>query len=129
MSDHDVVRFSINTKPSRAPKPPHKVFLFKKTDVETMQADIKSLTHEFFSRQPVLLSVNDIWTFFRDGLQRYISKKVPSKMTKHICDLPWINRQIKRALRKRDRRFKRARKANNSESWAAFKHIVTKFLS
>ena len=40
MSDHDAVKFSINTKPSRAPKPPHKVFLFKKTDVETMQTDI-----------------------------------------------------------------------------------------
>ena len=120
------MQFSINTKPSRAPKPPHKVFLFKKTDVETMQTDIKSLIYEFFERQHALLSVNDNWTFFRDGPQRCISKNVPSKMTKHIRDLPWINRQIKRALRKRDRLFKRALRVNNPESWAAFKTLRNK---
>ena len=48
MSDHDAVRFSVNIKPRKAPKPPHKGFFYEKTDVETIQTEIKSLTHELF---------------------------------------------------------------------------------
>ena len=62
-----------------------------KTDVETMQTDIKFLTYELFERQPCLLTVNDDWTFF---VMVFIVVSPKMLLQNDIRNLPWINRLL-----------------------------------
>jgi exonuclease III len=44
MSDHSLVLFDVNARPTRVKKPPHKIFLYNKADPEGMKVDLKRHT-------------------------------------------------------------------------------------
>ena len=50
-----------------------------------------------------------------------MNSHVPYKMSKTRRNLPWINVQIKRQMRKRDRLYSKAKKSNASHDWKSFK--------
>ena len=53
-------------------------------------------------------------------------KHVPSKTTKGKRHLPWIDYDIKRKMRKRDRLFVKARRSKNQHDWATFRSYRNK---
>ena len=121
ISDHDAVLFNINARPVRASKPPHKVYSYKKTNIEGLKSDLNDANREFFERHPEYHSVEENWSFFKDKLTTAMNKNIPHKMTKARHNLPWVTRGIKRMMRKRDRLYKKAKKSGKEQHWAEYR--------
>ena len=123
MSDHDIVLFNIRVKPKRSSRPPHKVYLYDKADLETFRQDVSNTVTEFFAHC-LDRSLEENWAFFKDTLTKAVDKHIPSKMTKAKSSLPWISRAIKRQMRRRDHLHKKARRSSDktSPAWSAYRH-------
>ena len=50
-----------------------------------------------------------------------MNSHIPFKMSKTRHSLPWIDPQIKRQMRKRDRLYVKAKKSNVPRDWSLFK--------
>ena len=131
MSDHCLVTFDINMKPKTQRKPQRKIHLYKKCDHELIKTKVKEFVDDFLASKPEDKSVNTNWMSIRDGIASIVNKHVPSKLSKSRHNLPWITAEVKRKLRKRDRKFKKARISSSSADWKAYRsyrNYVTKYI-
>lgn len=69
ISDHNIVLFDINLKPKTQSKPPHKVYNFKRANIELLKDKTRQFCQEFMDCNPQNNSVNANWTTIRDKLQ------------------------------------------------------------
>ena len=119
MSDHCFVTFDINMKPKTQKKPQRKIHLLKKCDPELIQAERwKSLL--MFSL-PQSLSI-------RYGIASIVDKHVPSKLSKSRHDLSWITAEIKRKMRKRDRKSRMSSSFADWKAYRSYRNYVTKYI-
>ena len=121
ISDHDIVLFSFNMKPKPQPKVPRKIFNYQKANVDEIKAKTSEFCQSFLSEDPNTRSVASNWTMIKDHLHNIMNSHIPYKMSKTRRNLPWINVQIKRQMRKRDRLYSKAKKSNASHDWKSFK--------
>ena len=120
MSDHDVVAFYINARPTRSPKTPHKVHLYKRMDLAGLKHEANNISKEFLSTDLYLVhAVNENWTLFKDKLHAAIDTFVAHKLTKSKSNLPWLTKSIKRQMRKRDRLHSLLKHTTNATMKAA----------
>ena len=103
MSDHKTITFQINLKPVRPKKPPCKVYCYKAANWENLRKDLDGLTDEYKQRVSMNHSVNLNWLFFKDKLQSLINIHVPHLFSNNKPHLPYITKQIKRLMQKRDK--------------------------
>ena len=82
MSDHLLIDFTINCKPPKANKIAHKVYVFKKAEPEVIKSAINEISDQFFARNVSEITVNNNWSFFRDGIHKVMKNNIPSKMSK-----------------------------------------------
>ena len=61
------------------------------------------------------MSVNDIWVKFKTGFVEAVERFIPSKMTKTKYSVPWIDINIKRLVKKRQKLYLRARKSKDHD--------------
>jgi len=120
MSDHLMIGFSINCKPAKPVKIPHKVFVFKKAKAQDVKRALNELSSSFFSQESTK-SVNENWIFFRDGVHKIMNDHIPSKMSKTRHDLPWVTTRIKREMRRRDRLLNKAKRSQLETDWSSFR--------
>ena len=121
ISDHLLIDFTIDCKPPKANKNPHKVYVFKKAKPEVIKSAINDISEKFFARNVSEITVNNNWSFFRDGIHKVMENNIPSKMSKTRHNLPWVSTTIKREMRKRDRLLAHAKKSKRTEDWNKFK--------
>ena len=99
----------------------HKVYVFKKAEPEVIKSAINEISDQFFARNVSEITVNNNWSFFRDGIHKVMKNNIPSKMSKTRHNLPWVSTSIKREMRKRDRLLTQAKKSKKTEDWNKFK--------
>ncbi|PFX29786.1 hypothetical protein AWC38_SpisGene5395 [Stylophora pistillata] len=121
LSDHDIVIFTINAKPSRVNKPPHKVHLYNRMSLEGFKGAATSINQEFFNSNPDARSVNGNWVMFKTSLASAVDTFIPWKMTKAKSSLPWVTKAIKRQMRKRDKLHSLATHSNNPPIKASYR--------
>ena len=119
--DHDAVFFELNFKPRLLKGNDHFPYLYKKADISGLDNELNQLVQEFSTRDPTNFSVDENWLFFSSKLKAAIDKWVPKKQVKSHRRLPWITRQIKRMMRKRERLFKLTRSSKRALHWQSYK--------
>jgi hypothetical protein len=58
-------------------------------------------------------TTDELWEMFKSTLLDSIDKHIPSKMTSARFTLPWVNRDIRKLIRKKQRRYNKAKRTNN----------------
>ena len=96
ISDHDIVVVDSDTKPFYAKQRPRKCFVFSRANWDQLKTDIKDISAE---------------------IVRQFNSNIPSKLKTSKHSVPWINREVKRTLRRKARLFKKAKKTNNWTSY------------
>ena len=74
-------------------------------------------------------NVEQLWLKFKHSIAQVVDKHIPCKFTKARRGLPWINQNIKKLIRKRDRLYKLCKKSFSEAKYAEFKslkHLVQK---
>jgi exonuclease III len=120
MSDHNLVIFDVNARPTRIKKPPHKVFIYKKADPEKIKADLLKFQKQYFNTCNKN-SVEQNWNSIKTAITTIMENHIPTKMTSPKTSLPWINRPVKREMRKRDRLFLKAKHSRKDSDWAKYR--------
>ena len=126
LSDHNIVKCLVDTKPASTKKAPRKVHLYRKADWVSLKAHMTEFCNSFvLSYQGK--SVETLWLEFKEALNTGIQKFIPSKYAGQKKHLPWITQSIRREIRKRDRwyqKFKRSKDPKHRRSFLNSKHGV-----
>ncbi len=108
ISDHDCcfAEFDINPKTNKQ-KPRH-IPLYNKADWDSFKKHINQ-TYELLKKLMYQNTTNQLWEILKKDLQGGIELFIPKKMAKQTNSLPWLNSDIKKLLRKRDKMYKESR--------------------
>ena len=123
ISDHDYVEISCLTKPQRVKSPSRHVFIWKKANFQAISDDIINLekASTAFSRPYEPADVESMWNAFQSTLTESIVRNIPCKSLTNKQPQPWIDIRIRRALRKKERLYRNAKRSGTDEAWSLFK--------
>ena len=119
ISDHSIVLADCNLKTPITKKPQRRVYRWSKAD----WLKIKGLTATFAESFLALAnsrSVNDNYVIFKKFMEGLLKTDIPSKLSGSRQNLPWINTELKRQIRRKGRRFSKAKKSCLKEDWDNF---------
>ena len=127
LSDHVYVEIECLAKPKRTPPTTRRrVFLWKNANCDAISEDMETLDQLLASKEsPNDISSNDVesmWETFKTTLSNSMEKKIPSKLvSKKKNSRLWINTATRRALRKKQKLYRKAKRSGNYEDWAQFR--------
>ena len=91
---------------------PHKVYLYKKADLPALKADLIGFDVDFC--KGVDMTVNEMWTSFKDCLITSMDKHIPLKLVCKRNKTPWIDDRVKRSRRKKNKQTNKQRAFNKA---------------
>ena len=106
ISDHEIVYIESNLKPRQIKKPPRKVFQYKKANTDDIKRRLNEIDLEKQIKENT--SIDNLWNYFKCEVLDIMNSHIPTKMinnSKH--KLPWINREVRSLIRKRNKTFKK----------------------
>ena len=68
---------------------------------------------------PTFRTTDENWKSLKSASHQVIIKHVPTTKSKTKRNLPWITRNIKCEIRKKDRQYRKAKKSQKHEDWPA----------
>ena len=99
---------------------PRKIYHYHRADVDGLKAFIARALTDFTARLSTM-NVSEQWDYFKEKLSQGLEKYIPSKIAKSKVSHPWVNRKIRRDIRKRERLYKKANKSGSQIDLQAFK--------
>ena len=123
ISDHDIVYMEIDTDTTRNTQKPRKILLYKKANWKSMAEEMKLLHATIKQEEEEGATVDKIWMLFRNTLETVIDRHIPTKTARQKDKLPWITRDIRSLIKKRDRAYKRKKKTNHMEDIKKYKDL------
>ena len=111
--DHDIVLCDTLITPNRVKKPRRNILLWKKADEDGIKTTlIKSQTDIIDNRN----DVNKTWDTFRTTIEDIMKKYIPTKLTSTRYSHSWINRNINKLTRKKNRAHKKQDPQRNQKT-------------
>ena len=96
------------------------VHQFKKASWENIRQEIR-IHWASFSKDSPNNSVNEKWLRLKSILMDCLNKFVPTKLTSKRQNLPWLNKSLRKAIRKKARLYNRAKTSKRPDLWAKYK--------
>ena len=108
-------------QPVRTRLPRRKIFLWKKCDVEGIKNHLSCFASKFM--QEYTESVEEMWNSFKSAIASVVDKYVPSKMSSTRQTHPWVNTNLRRLMRRKQRAHRKARKTGKGKDWKGYKTL------
>ena len=103
LSDHEIVYVKGDIKPIIHRQKRRKVTFYKKADWEGLRQHMANFTESFLVTDDSDLTADDLWQCFRVELNTASVKFISHKLAKSRNGLPYLTKDIKRLMRKRDK--------------------------
>ena len=81
---------------------------------------MNALQYTLINNNPECNSVDMNWNSFKEALTISVSRHIPRKKITAHKDLPWINHDIKKAMKNQSRLYDHAKQCNTEDSWSAY---------
>lgn len=121
LSDHQIVYFEFKTNPDIITNPPRPIPIYKRANWEAMRQDMLNLHQDFM--YPENRSTEELWQHFKQAIQDSSAKNIPLKTPKQKSSYPWINQDIRRLIKKRDRKYRKMKKCGASNYQQEIKQL------
>ena len=130
ISDHDIVETKVNTSARICYQMPRKIPLYKKANWQEIKQSLIDY-HQVMTSEDKYSALNteELWENFSNTLNNLTDKWIPSKQSSVRDHLPWVNQDIKKLIRRRNRAFKKVKKTSSFSDRKKFldlKHLVRK---
>ena len=122
MSDHEAVGAECDTDIHRNKRKQRTVHMYKQANVEGIAEDLKEFA-EGFTATGNDRSCSENWTLFKEALDKSMTSHVPTKTLSGRWNLPWMNKNIKRLMKKRQRKYNSWKKYNDGADLAEYKKL------
>ena len=122
ISDHSIVLADCDLKATINKKPPRKVYQWSKADWQLIKEQTVIFAKQFLALAQTR-TVKENYTVFIEYMEGILAVNIPSKLSNSRHNLPWMNRNLKRLIRKKGRRFKKAKKSGMDEDRARYLDI------
>ena len=99
----------LDVKPARKKQIRRKVPLYKKAGWTGVRSHAEQLAVEIADFENTT-NADELWTMFKDGLTEGIKLYIPHKTTRTRDSQPWIDLDLKRKIRRRNKAFKACKK-------------------
>jgi len=129
ISDHDIICFEVATKVQSTKQIPRSIYMYNKANWNALKEELTTLLVSDYNEISESTNVDQLWSKFRYSIAHVVDKYIPHKLTKTRRGLPWINQNIKKLIRKRDRLYKLCKNSFSEVKYAEFKslkHLVQK---
>ena len=123
LSDHDIVFTDIEVKAQRRKPVQHKILLWKRADFDAIRCRVKKWSDQYTTKHSTSTPVEQLANEMQQELENVVADLVPSKLSSTRGGQPWFNTQTKRAIRRKRRAFKKARRTNKDRHWARFRKL------
>ena len=100
--EHVAIVTDLNLKADICKSVPHRVHQWKNVDWEKVKGETKAFADQFCVESHGK-SVDDQWKSIEQHLNHILKIHVPSKLSKSRKDQPWLNRELKRRCRRKQR--------------------------
>jgi hypothetical protein len=115
ISDHESVFIESSLRPMKKQIPPHKVWQYRKAKYDQLREELHQYQQEF-NKLDASTSTDDMWLAFKTKLTTLMKMYIPQKTVKgNKNNKQWINREVKSALRRKNKLFKK-KKASQKPS-------------
>ena len=108
--DHSIVLAGCDLKTTINKKPPRKVYQWSKADWQLIKEQAVIFAKQFLALA-LNRTVKENYPVFIEYMEGILAVNIPSKLSNSRHNLPWMNRNFKRLIRKKGRRFKKAKKS------------------
>ena len=112
ISDHNTVFLEVNLKAKTIKQKPRKIHLYNKGDWPAIQKGLADILDSLGTLQ----NVNDMWLLFKTKCLDLMDRHIPTKLAKVRNGLPWVNQNLKRAIRHRNRAWSKWKKSNSQSA-------------
>jgi len=103
LADHDTVLVEADIRAQRVKPTPRKVYIWRKSNWEDMRHELEAFCQEYMAMDKSSLHCNDIWLLIKTKLHDLLKAYVPSKLIKDKFSVPWVDNEVRRLIRRRER--------------------------
>ena len=126
ISDHDgIIIADMYLKAQINKKPQRRIPIWSKANWEAMKTETTAFCTDFVQTCEER-SVEDNWDLLADHLKTTQEKHIPTKLTSTRYNVPWINGDVKKMIRKKRRMYNKSKRTGKSEHKAAYKLFQNK---
>ena len=93
ISDHDIVLVDTNIRIDRTKQTKRKIYLWKSTNMDELRTEVQTTLNDFMAVS--FLTIDNMWTAFKDILLNAMEKHVPSKPSRSKQTYPWITTEVR----------------------------------
>ena len=123
VADHDMVLITTSATAKRNKPIQHKIYLWKKADTENMKDKLQKFRDKFLQDFNINSPVEEIWSSIKTNLLGIQEECVPSKTSSKRYSQPWVNTDVKRMTRRKNKSYRKARKTGKSKDKARYQHL------
>ncbi|KAJ8044207.1 hypothetical protein HOLleu_11598 [Holothuria leucospilota] len=106
-------------------KPQSTIFLYNKADWKDISIAVKQLSIDYCARHPNNFPVEDNSVFIQSGIEGILNQLVPQKTSKSRFHLPWITRDVKTLMNRKEKLYIQAVRSKYPYDWLKFKSART----
>ncbi|CAG2220005.1 unnamed protein product [Mytilus edulis] len=120
-SDHDIVLVDISANVNKPKPSKRKIYLWKKADLESIGKHLDSQFDTF--KKTNFDDINNMWTSIKQIIKDSMEKHVPTKTSLARQSHPWMNTQLRRLSKQKQRAYSKAKLTNSTKDWKRYKNI------
>jgi hypothetical protein len=127
IGDHKVIVAEITVRHTLQKRPPRKVFLYQKANIETLKTDLRNSFNKFTLTANIANNIDDLFETFQQITDSAVSNSIPTKFLKNSTDPPWYNRKIKNLIektRKQHSLYKKTMHKNHYEAYSNSRRLL-----
>ena len=126
LSDHEVVEITSRIKPSRKKQVKRKIHLWNKANLNNIKNDASKFSSAFLEKHNTSENPNHLWKCIKDSLNNIINEHVPTKTTSTKLNQPWLNTEVKRLIRQKNKLYKKQKSTNCNKIKNKYQEIKRK---
>ena len=120
ISDHEAIRFKLVNNIIKKEFKKRKVYFYSKGNFEKFRSDLKDTTLLETSNDN---DVEHFWQFWKNAVLKVWDANVPHGYVRKGCSVQWINSEVKKIIKKRNRIFNKAKKSNKASHWEKYRQL------
>ena len=98
------------------------VYKFDKADIEGLRNHMEEFYKSFISEADKL-TLEENWRSFESTIIKATDTFIPSSYKSSRFNLPWVNRPLKRIIRRKHRAFYKAKSLDTHRSWEHYRSL------